>query len=87
VLVSLRSPTVKHAQQILSTGVMLLLFVPIIAIATVPPEWREQGTKMLQQHGLPVVAAYFALLLLVIQLILYAIITARFKRSRLILEQ
>src|SRR5688572_9192906 len=29
VLVSLRSATVKHAQQILSTGVMLLLFVPI----------------------------------------------------------
>lgn len=87
VLVSLRSPTVKHAQQILSTGVMLLLFLPIIAIATVPPAWREYGAKMLQRHGVSVIAAYFALGLLLITVLLYALIAARFKRSRLILEQ
>jgi ABC-2 type transport system permease protein len=86
VLVSLKSATVKHAQQILSTGVMLLLFVPIIAIATVPPEWREAGTKMLQRHGPAGVAAWFALGLFALTVFLYAVIAARFKRSRLILE-
>lgn len=87
VLVSLRASTVKQAQQVLTTAVLLLLFLPVIAFPAIPPEWRAYAAKMLERWGTPGVAALLAAVLLLLQLILYAIVAARFKRSRLILDQ
>lgn len=86
VLVSLRAATVKQAQQILSTAVMIVFFVPIITLPTLPPEWRAYVGSMLQPQKAAGLAASFAGGLLLAQLILYLIVLARFKRSKLILE-
>jgi ABC-2 type transport system permease protein len=87
VLVSLRASTVKQAQQVLTTAVLLLIFLPVIALPLIPPEWREAATKMLQRWGTPGIAAFLAVAVLVLQVLLYAIVAARFRRSRLILDQ
>lgn len=87
VLVSLRAATVKQAQQILSTAIMIVFFVPVIALPTLPPDWRAFFGRMLSPENGAGLAASFAAGLLFVQLILYIIIAARFKRSRLILEQ
>lgn len=87
VLVSLHASTVKQAQQVMTTGMLILLFVPVIIFPAIPPEWRELVTKVLQSQGAPGLAALVAAAMLLVQAILYAIITARFKRSRLILDQ
>lgn len=85
VLVSLRAATVKQAQQILSTAIMIVFFVPVVALPTLPPEWREFFGRLLRAEKTAGLAASFAGGLLIIQLILYVVIAARFKRSRLIL--
>lgn len=87
VLVSLRAATVKQAQQVLTTAVLLILFVPVMALPTIPQSWRTYTMSIVDQWGATAIAAAFALALLFIQLILYAIVAARFKRARLILEQ
>jgi ABC-2 type transport system permease protein len=87
VLVSLRASTVKQAQQVLTTSVLLLLFLPLIALPLIPPAWRAGATKMLQHWGTPGAAAFLAVTVLVLQVLLYAIVAARFRRARLILEQ
>jgi ABC-2 type transport system permease protein len=87
VLVSLRASTVKQAQQVLTTAVLLLIFLPVIALPLIPPEWREAATKMLQRWGTPGIAAFLAVAMIVLQVLLYAIVATRFRRSRLILDQ
>ena len=87
VLVSLRAATVKQAQQVLSTLVLLLLFAPIIALPAIPPSWRNTALRLLQEWGVARAAFVFAVALLLVQASLYAIAAARFKRSRLIVEQ
>lgn len=87
VLVSLRSATVKQAQQILSTAVMILLFMPAIVFPMLPPESREYIGNMLQPGNAAGLAATLAGGLLLLQILLYLIVFARFKRSKLILEQ
>ena len=87
VLVSLRASTVKQAQQVLTTSVLLLVFLPLIAFPAIPVEWRNAAAKMLQRWGSPGAAALFAAALLLLQVLLYAVVAARFKRSRLILDQ
>lgn len=87
VLVSLRAATVKQAQQVLTTAVLLVLFVPVILLPAIPPAWSMRVTMIVEQWGAVTLARAFALALLFIQLILYAFVAARFKRSRLIMEQ
>lgn len=87
VLVSLRAATVKQAQQVLSTLVLLLLFAPIIALPAIPPSWRDTALRLLQEWGVAPAAFVFAVGLLLVQVGLYAIAAARFKRARLIVEQ
>ena len=87
VMVSLRASTVKQAQQVLTTAVLVLVFAPVIALPAIPEEWRVASAKMLQDRKLGGLAALIAVSMLLVQLILYIVIAARFKRSRLILDQ
>jgi ABC-2 type transport system permease protein len=87
VLVSLRAATVKQAQQVLSTLVLLLLFAPVIALPAIPPSWRDTALRLLQEWGVARAAFVLAAGLLFVQALLYAVVAARFKRSRLIMEQ
>jgi ABC-2 type transport system permease protein len=83
--VSLRAKTVKQAQQTLSTGVLIVMFVPIIA-GTAIGAARLEGVLMRLKdlHELAVVATG-ALVMLLAQLILFWWALVRFKRGRLIL--
>lgn len=86
VLVSLRSATVKQAQQVLTTAVLIVVFLPVIALPVIPPEWRSWFTRIVDRWGALELTIAFAAGLLIAQLILYAIALARFRRDRLILE-
>jgi len=86
VLVSLRAATVKQAQQVLSTAVLVVLFVPVIALPGIPPSWRQFAMDTVARYGPRALAAGLAVLLLLVQLVLYAIVLVRFKRARLILD-
>jgi ABC-2 type transport system permease protein len=87
VIVSLRAATVKQAQQVLTTAVLILLFLPIIALPTIPAEWQRTVASMIREWGAATIAAAVAALLVFVQVVLYAIASARVKRARLILEQ
>jgi ABC-2 type transport system permease protein len=86
ILVSLRAPTVRHAQQTLSTAVLVLFVVPVFGWQLLPLAWRER----IAQHGsaidpealLPAVVAT----LLLIDVVLLALARFRFRRARLILD-
>jgi ABC-2 type transport system permease protein len=87
VLVSLRAATVKQAQQVLSTLVLLLLFAPVIALPAIPPSWRDTALRSVQEWGVARAALVLGLGLVLVQGILYGIAAGRFKRARLIVEQ
>lgn len=85
VLVSLRAGSVRQAQQLMSTG-MLVLFLPFMLIQFIPKTWLETAGNMLENVQPVQVAIGLAVLLLVVELILIAIARRLFQRSRLILD-
>ena len=87
VLVSLRAATVKQAQQVLSTAVMILFVMPLIVISTVPAEWRNQFAGLVDGWGGWSLPLAIAAGLILLQALLFALTISRFKRGRLILEQ
>lgn len=87
VLVSLRAATVKQAQQVLTTAVLLIVFIPVMALPSIPASWRTHAAAFVDAWGARSIVAVAALTLLMVQALLYVIVVARFKRSRLIEEQ
>jgi ABC-2 type transport system permease protein len=87
-LVSLRAATVKQAQQVLTTGVMLLVLTPAILAEAWPRGWEwfvgqfEGRGPQGGRESLPV-----ALAMLIAQVVLFAMVARRFRRSRLLLEK
>jgi len=86
VLVSLRSPTVRQAQQVMYVVSMALLFGVVYAFRALPLAWREALLQPLLAAGVErvVLAAAAALLLLDGGLLAAAMV--RFRRARLILD-
>lgn len=83
--VSLRAKTVKQAQQTLSTGVLVVMFVPIIIGTAMGGERFERTLLWLRNfHELAIVGSA-ALAMLLAQLLLFWWALVRFKRGRLIL--
>ena len=86
VMVSLRAPTVRQAAQTLSIG-MTAVFLGIVAlIATLPDGARQSISRALDDIGLNRLMVLVAIALLVVEGLLLAIATLRFKRTRLILD-
>lgn len=83
--VSLRAKTVKQAQQTLSTAVLVLLIVPAIAFPTVPQSWQSAVIETLRGPNKALLAGGIALGMLAIQIVLFMVAAARFRRGRLIL--
>ncbi|HEY0672182.1 MAG TPA: ABC transporter permease subunit [Longimicrobiales bacterium] len=83
--VSLRAKTVKQAQQMLSTAVLIVLFLPAIAFPYVPDNWRSGVVRMLQSEERAYIAGGLAVAMLLLQALLFALAAVRFKRGRLIL--
>jgi len=88
VLVSLRSPTVKRAQQMLSISFLLVCFLPAIVVGgSRAMQRRIEGAARDFQDVNPMTVALVALgILLLVDVVLILIAMARFKRSKLILD-
>lgn len=86
VLISLRSTTVKQAQQVLTTAVVAVLFLPVLGVGLLPTTWRMAGISFLATLGRDRVLVLAAALLLAIDALLFAAAAARFRRDRLILD-
>lgn len=86
ILVSLRAPTVRQAQQSLSIVIMLLLFVPVFGIQALPTEWRTRLAQALAVADVSRIFLLVALVLVVLDVGLLVAAMARFQRARLILE-
>ncbi len=86
VLISLRAPTARQAQQTLSIAIMLLLFVPIFGIQALPVEWKAYLVRMMLAADLTRVVLIVMTILLTLDTGLFAAAMARFQRARLILD-
>ncbi len=85
VLVSLRAPTVRQAQQTMSMA-MFVVFVPIILMSFLPDSFQDRlGAALQTVNPVNIVLGIIAVVLLAdVGLVLAAL--ARFKRARLILD-
>ena len=86
VLVSLRSPTARQAQQTVSVGVMLLLFVPLFGFQLLPDAWRAAVARTFAETDPTALVLAIAAALLLIDGALVAVASARFRRARLIVD-
>jgi ABC-2 type transport system permease protein len=85
VLVSLRAGSVRQAQQWMSAG-MLLIFLPFMLVRYVPQKWLMAAENMLVGADPLSIGMGLAGILLVIEVILIAIATRLFQRSKLVLD-
>jgi ABC-2 type transport system permease protein len=85
VLVSLRSSTVRQAQQAFNVGIFVIL-IPILAFPMLPEDLRTPITQFLINANSNTILFAAAILLLVVDAILLAIAEARFRRAKLILD-
>jgi ABC-2 type transport system permease protein len=85
VLVSLRAGSVRQAQQLMSTG-MLVLFLPFMLIQFIPKSWLNVAGNLLENTQPVQITVGAVIILLAIELILITIARRLFQRSRLILD-
>jgi ABC-2 type transport system permease protein len=86
VLISLRAPTVRQAQQTLSLAILVLLFGGIYGLRALPPAWQAALLGPLERAGITQVVLVAAAGLVLLNLVLLALAMARFQRARLILD-
>lgn len=85
-VIALRAATVKQAQQILTTGVMLIFILPALLAEAWPVGWQwliDQLSGRAQTETPFWIAAF----LLLAQLIFFALARRMFQRSRLLVER
>lgn len=82
--VSLRAKTVKQAQSALSTAIIIVLFLPAIALPTISDAFKARISLMLHGPERAYVLGGFAVAVLLVQLILFWVAMLRFRRDRLI---
>jgi len=86
VLISLRAPTVRHAQQTLSIGFIILWFAIIYGVQAIPVEFRKHLTEILITVGETNVILCTVIFLILIDIFFTMMAKIRFKRPRLILD-
>lgn len=86
VLVSLRAPTVRQAQQIVGIGVMVVVWLPVLLLSFLPVQWRLAMASALGSADLTQAALVAAVLLFLLDVILLAVVMGRCQRTRLILD-
>lgn len=85
-LVSLRAPTMKQAQQILSLGVTTIVFVPLVGIGFLPATVRRDLFRWLTTISAAELSMVGGALLVLVDLLVILVLLARFRRSRLMLD-
>lgn len=86
VLVSLRAPTVRQAQQTLGIITMVIVWVPILGVNVLPREWLSTAGRLARGMDISQALLVAALVLGIADAGLVAAARARFKRARLILD-
>ena len=86
VFVSLRSATVRQAQQSLGLGIFMLATVPLISLFLLPRDWKVNLSQALKVAGSTQIVLIAVLLLIGLDLILITAAIKRFKRTQLILD-
>ncbi len=86
VLVSLRSESVRHAQQVLAIGALVFAFVPIGLLKLLPPDWVASIFQVLA-YGSPTKVAWIAAgIMMLISLPILGVAQTRFRRGRILLK-
>lgn len=85
-LVSLRAPTIRQAQQTLSTAFAVLFFGSMIGLQFVPTSQRARLFGTPAQLNVITVVLVAALVLLLVDVALVAAALTRFRRDRLMLD-
>jgi ABC-2 type transport system permease protein len=85
VLISLRASSVRQVQQIMGTGVLVLVWIPILAIRDLPAV-RQSLAPLLSSGDAALVALMVGGTLVVLDAALLAVAMARFQRARLSLS-
>ncbi|MFB3785356.1 MAG: ABC transporter permease [bacterium] len=86
VVISLRAPTVRQAQQSISLMVMLLWFAPFFLALLIPDSWKKAMAESFQDVGLPRLLVFITALLAVLLIIFLRLAMHRFRRARLIID-
>ncbi len=86
VLISLRAPSVRQAQQTLSITIMLLLFVPVFGVQALPEAWKERIFGSLMAINVNQALLVAVLILGGLNVLFLAMALARFQRAKLILD-
>lgn len=86
VLVSLRASTVRQAQQILTIGWVAIVFVSISIVRALPAATRASLLRRFHQWNLTEAVLIVVALLVALNVIVLAVDSVRFQRSRLILD-
>lgn len=86
ILISLRAPTVRHAQQMLLIPITVVLILPSFATVILPRDLQAQFFKWLTEADVTTLALGIMAGLLIIDTALLMAALARFQRARLILD-
>ncbi len=86
VLVSLRSATVRQAQQTLSIAIMVLLFVPVFGIQALPAEWKARLGEAFMALDITRLVVIAVAILAALNAGLLVAAMARFRRAQLLSE-
>ena len=86
VLISLRSPTVRHAQQTFSLGVLVAFVFPVFGLQMLPAATKTGLIQALVFGEAGRVALVLAAVFIVLDVLLVTAAMARFRRGRLLLN-
>ena len=86
ILVSLRAATVRQAQQTLNVGLLVVGLAGVAVLATLPESWLDRIRDFTENSSDTELLALGALVLLLLNVLVYTITMARFRRSRLVLD-
>ena len=85
VLVSLRASTVRQAQQVMSVAMIVVFLLPALIFAALSNAARQQFLGWLSSADWTTIGLIVAAALVIIDLLVIAVVMARFQRSKLIL--
>ena len=83
VFVSLRAATVRQAQQTVSIGIMVIIFVPVLGIQFLPAAWLEQLWNGVAQMNLNQIIVAATAIWALLDVGLLAMAMRRFRRAQL----
>jgi ABC-2 type transport system permease protein len=85
-LVSIHAETVKQASQRLSIGFLVIWMIPFVGLQVLPDPWKTILFHSLSRLGNWQAVLGFMGLLVIANVILFAIVISRFQRSKLMLD-